>query len=199
MTRTLLNIFATVVLFLLPARLAAFSYVESIVNLGIDAPGKNYLSTINFTSGHIGWLQTATWGHSLSADFMTVPDQFTVQSATLEIIGWRAFGFGMDLVQVGGTYHWTKYDGWAWVSQTDNLFDISNISPTYWNSSPLYVSMTPVFDYGIWLESSVLSVDYDPVSSGSPPAAVPEPATLLLFGIGLLGTGIARHRIRLTA
>lgn len=194
MIRTFLKFVICIAILAIPSRLLAFSYVESISNLGIDAPGYNYVSTINFTDGYVGWLQTATWGHTLSSDFMIVPDNYIVRQATLEIKGWRSFGIGLDLVQVGGTYMWTEYDGWAWVDQTDNLFNLTSINSEYWNYSPLTVSMTPVFDYGLYLETSILSVNYDPANIQGVPAAVPEPATLLLFGIGLAGSALMKRR-----
>ncbi len=197
MKRFLAGLLVLAILCIAPSQSFSFvlgvDYSETVTDLGINAPGYNYVSEVEFTNGGIGWFQTETWGHSLSENYMTVPDDFIISSATLQIVGWRYAGFGNDLVQVGGTIRWTGFDGWRCVAGTDNMLDITNIDYSYWNSDPLNVSMTPVFDLGLNLTSSTLSVDYD-VAGSEPNAAVPEPTTLLMFSLGIAAVGMRFRR-----
>ncbi|RKX28204.1 MAG: hypothetical protein DRP47_04970 [Candidatus Zixiibacteriota bacterium] len=192
MKRFLTGAIICAILLFIPSQSFSFvlgiDYSENISNYGIDAPGFNYVSNISFMNGKIGWLQTETWGHSLSESFMTVPDDYTVNNATLEISGWRYVGFGVDIVEVGGVFQWTGYDGWRWVGEMDNILDITDIDFSYWNSSPLNISMTPVFDMGLCLESSILSVDYD--LAGTPSEAIPEPSTFLMLSLGIFAAAV---------
>ena len=198
MIRFLTGVLVLAMLCVAPSQSYSFilgvDYAETVTDLGINAPGFNYVSEVEFSNGGISWLQTESWGHSLSENYMMVPNDFIVSNATLEIVGWRYIGFGNDVVQVGGTVHWTGFDGWQWVSGTDNILDVTNIDHSYWNSNPLSVSMTPVFDMGLCLTSSTLSVDYDVATESVSHAAVPEPYTLLMLTLGIAAVGIRFRR-----
>ena len=72
---------------------------------------------------------------------------------------------------------------------------MTNIDHSFWNSSPVYVSLTPFFEYGFDITKSVLSIDYDlPTGDELQIASTPEPSTLILFGLGLSAVGLMRKR-----
>ena len=172
-------------------------YTETVQNNGLGAVGYDYISTINFNDGHgfIGFGQTETWLHSLSSDFMPVPDQYVVTSATLQIKGTRYVGFGYDLVSFAGEMQWTDGGGWRWIGSTNSTFDLTNIDYGYWNADPFAVSYTPVFDLGVCISQSVLSIDYAAAGDGggfADASAVPEPGSLMLLVMGL--GGLAGYR-----
>jgi hypothetical protein len=199
MLRTVGIVLVALVLLILPVKSSAFAFVETVQDYGIDAPGYNYVSTVNFTDGYIGLGQTASWGHTLSPSYMPVPDAFTIADARLRISGFHYTGFGTDAVQFGGELEWTGMHGWQWVDFSSNTFNLTHIDDMYWNSSPLEVSLTPILDFGgVCLTSAVLSVNYDRGNGdvGGPFTTVPEPGTLALFAVGLVGSGIfSRKRL----
>jgi hypothetical protein len=186
-----------------PGTVSAFTlgvdYDETIQDNGIGATGFDYVSTIEFREGAglIRWLHTDSWAHTLSADYMPVPDAFQVTSARLDISGCRYLGFGSDMVEFAGSYEWSHGSGWRWIGPMNGSFDLSGIDNSYWNQDVFEVAMTPIFDLGVRVGSSVLSIDYAPADnfvSGGGVSAVPEPATALLLGFGLIG--VIGYRLR---
>ena len=150
--------------FLVPASGFAFPLLgtETITTDGSVYP-YDYVSQIVFDNGYIGWNETGTWGHTLDASFMPVPQDYTVESAYLYIKGWRHVNLlGTELVEVGGTFMWTGVQ-WTFGEGAHELFDLTHIDNSYWNSSPLEISMTPIsllYTNGITLESSTLKINY---------------------------------------
>ncbi|MEW6411668.1 MAG: PEP-CTERM sorting domain-containing protein [Candidatus Zixiibacteriota bacterium] len=153
-----------------------------------DYSGYNYQSYITFDNEYVPAGEIGIWGHSLDPAFMTVPDDFTVIRATLQITGWAPNGVGDGIVTVQQDYRWTGPTGWTCLTDySDKFFELTDIDDHFWNSSPLYVEIAQPAAVGVTLTSSRLLVEYSPADPGT---AIPEPTTVVLFGAGLLGAGI---------
>lgn len=141
------------------------------------------------------WLRgagTYKWSHAVTSDFQVPYD--TLNSATLTIGAWSVSGSN-DRVYVQSTYAGDLANGvWYLLGYSSTVLDIGNIFTTWTSGAPLHVSL--VYNEGLFgslvLSSSTLRIDYN---NGT--ASVPEPGTLLLMGLGLLGVGALRRRSRM--
>jgi hypothetical protein len=147
---------------------------------------------------------TTSWSHSTPDLFSVPPD--TVNSATLEIFA-HAIDGNNELVYVQGSYQGVLHNrDWVWTGffsgeYQGTTFDIADIF-TAWNAGDsLNVTLSYsepnflwIFPTSFTLDSSVFTLDYESGSGASAP--VPEPATLLLLGSGLLGMAGFRKKIK---
>ncbi len=134
-----------------------------------------------------GYDDELSWGHTLPAGLSVPPDVIT--RARLWIDGAQIDSHNNE-VAIEGVFDWDPLNHHF---LDNSVFNLTNIdTPGFWNDGILDVSIF-AGECNLRIDNAVLMLDY---SSGgnNVPGAVPEPATLALFGLGMLGMGILRRK-----
>ena len=157
-----------------------YDYVSAI-DIGNYQPGFGPTGSYWFGSGTSE--QSLSWAHSLPGGL----DGNTVGRARLWIDGYSIDRRG-NVVQIQGMANW-HLNSWDFFGIGDNTtIDLTGISnPNFWNGGSLNINVLAHERY-IRIDHAVLAMDYV--------SAIPEPLTLSLFGLGLVGVVVARKKFQ---
>jgi len=157
-----------------------YDYASHVDFFSGDHPD-SWLSGYWIGSNPNNYLTQLDWGHTLPNGLAVPPDEVT--RAKLYIDAW-AVGSDDNLVRIEGLMEWDPLNHYLF----DNTsFDLTYVdTPDFWNDGTLDVTVF-AGERSLRIDRAILMMDYNS-------APVPEPATLLFVGAGLLGMGIIRRK-----
>jgi hypothetical protein len=194
----LIKLSIAIIIIALPLSAFALPFTETIHNdwffLG-DFHTYDYASLVDLDHSWIGTSSrlssSLSWSHTLPDGFQVPPYEITRARLWIDAC---YVDTDNNLVEIGGMMDWDALNH-CWLDNT--TFDMSNVNQDgFWNDGQIDVSVF-AGECSFRLDRAILMMDYCPSSSGGGtpvPATIPEPATFVLFGIGLAGAAISRFR-----
>jgi hypothetical protein len=157
--------------------------------LTAGATYRNGSTTGTFTQAQVNLITRLLTNGSLQT-------QNTVNTAALQIAIWAA---EYDTAATNGTYNITSTDSFYFTATTDgNSAAALAQAQTYLNDATGYVNGSGQFVNATWLTASNKYVEFLTSTTGSVQdlvyLATPEPSSVAVFGLGLIGLWAARRR-----
>ncbi len=150
---------------------------------------------LGYSLSHYGDYATSmSWTHTLPDNLGLPADE--ILDAKLWINATMLYSDG-NSVEIEGAWEWDSLNrGWFFgMGNSNTLYDLTGLSDDAWNSGGIDVSVFAGNYNAFRINFAVMGVTYID-NDGTTQAAIPEPLTLGLFGLGLLGVGISARRKR---
>lgn len=132
------------------------------------------------------------WSHSLPSDLQVPNDE--ILRAKLWIDAAYVTEDGNE-ISIQGLANWDPLNNQFLDNSTYWLTDVAD--QDFWNTGFIDVSVAADEGY-LRIDMAILMMDYENVGDQDQAAAVPEPATVALMAVGLLGMGLIQRRRRNT-
>jgi len=161
----------------------------------------DFADVVAFDNVNLGFLETHSWSHMLPGDFNGIKANVTDAQLWITARGVTSDISSPVLIQGLAQLNYLEGQDWRWSWRWGIVFDdetsetIVDLPTTvddyeFWQNDPINMCVgTGQLFTEVSLERSVMMMDYDM-------DAIPEPATIALFGLGLAGVGILRRKMK---